>query len=186
MVRYRGCKMSKLHAYDAQHLHAIMAGNGNPYGVLTPIRKSLLRALHDNLSISDLAATFGMSTGDVEAELTPLVTAHLVMRQGEHYQPAFFIASFAETHRVTEHAQDTGRMLADRLLSHWDEIESTYQRLAISRDWAFRDWTFLLVGDRILDVGLLDALARDGTLVESAPARPSPDCRGSPGGRGGC
>lgn len=167
--------MTKLNTDNLQRLHAIMAGNGNPYGVLTPTRKRLLRALHDNVAISEIATTLGMTASDIQDELTPLITAHLVMRHGEHYQPAFFIASATETQRVTEHAHDTGRMLANRLLAQWDEIESTYQQLVISRDWAFSDLAFLLVGDRILDIGLLDAFARDGKLMQPAPARPSPD-----------
>lgn len=152
-----------------------MAGNGNPYSVLTPLCKGLLRALHDGLSIPDIAAAFGMSVIDVERELGPLVTASLAQERNGHYQPTFFIASATEALRVTAHARDTGYLLAQRLWARWDDIEIEYKQLVISHEKEFRDWAFLFVGGRILDIELLDLLARDGTLMPAAPARPSPD-----------
>lgn len=160
--------------YDIQRLHAIMAGNGDPYSVLTPLRKGLLHALHDGLSVPDLATAFGISTADVERELEPLVAANLAQKRSGHYQPAFFIANATETLRVAANARDTGHVLAQRLLQQWDEIEVTYEQLAVSRSGEFRHLAFLFVGDMILDIGLLDALARDETLMPPAPARPSP------------
>ena len=152
-----------------------MAGNGNPYSVLTPLCKGLLRAFHDRLSLPDVAVAFGISAADVERELEPLVTASLAQEQNGHYQATFFIASSTETLQVTAHARGTGRLLAQQLLLRWNNIETAYKQLAVSHDYDLRNLAFLFVGDVILDVGLLDALARDGTLMPSAPARPSPD-----------
>jgi len=152
-----------------------MAGNGNPYSVLTPLRKGLLRAFYDRLSLPDVAVVFGISAADVERELEPLVTASLVQEQNGHYQATFFIASSTETLQVTTHARETGRLLAQRLLLRWDDIETAYKQLAVGHDYGLRNVAFLFVGDVILDVGLLDALARDRTLMPAAPARPSPD-----------
>jgi len=166
---------SDSNTYDTRRLHAIMAGSGDPYSVLTPLRKGLLRAFHDRLSLPDVAAAFGISAADVERELEPLVTASLAQEQNGHYQATFFIASCTETLQVTAHARGTGRLLAQRLLQGWDDIETAYKQLGVSHDYGFRDLAFLLVGDVILDVGLLDALAHDGTLMPAAPARPSPD-----------
>lgn len=162
-------------AYDLHRLRVIMAGNGNPYSVLTPLRKGLLRAFHDGLSMPDIAAAFSISATDVERELGSLVTASLVQERNGHYQPTFFIASASETLRVTAHAHDTGYLLAQRLLARWDDIETSYKQLVISHDREFRNWAFLFVGDRILDIELLNVLARDGTLMPSAPSRPSPN-----------
>jgi len=111
----------------------------------------------------------------VERELEPLVTASLAQEQNGHYQATFFIASSTETLQVTAHARGTGRLLAQQLLLRWNNIETAYKQLAVSHDYDLRNLAFLFVGDVILDVGLLDALARDGTLMPSAPARPSPD-----------
>jgi DNA-binding transcriptional ArsR family regulator len=167
---------SNLGPYDPQRLHPIMAGSGAPFSALTPLRKGLLRALHDRpRSGSELAAAFGMSRAEVESELEPLIEARLVQERERGYQPTFFIADVAETLRVAADARDTGGTLGRWLLGRWDDIRSAYEQLAISRDHAFRDVTFLLVGEMILDLGLLDALSRDGTLMARPPARPNPD-----------
>lgn len=161
--------------YNTECLHAIMAGNGDPYSVLTPLRKGLLRALHDGLALPEVAAAFGISTTDVERELGPLIAASLAQEKNGRYQATFFIASSAEAGQVTAHAREMGRLLAQRLLLRWADIETVYEQLGIGQAYNLRDLAFLFVGDLILDVGLLDALARDGTWMGAAPARPSPD-----------
>jgi hypothetical protein len=167
---------SNLGPYDPQRLHPIMAGSGAPFSALTPLRKGALRTLHDRpRPPSELAAAFGMSRAEVESELEPLVRVRLVQEGVRGYQPTFFIADAAETLRVAAHARDTGGTLGRWLLGQWNDIRTAYERLAISHDDAFRDVAFLLVGEMILDLGLLDALSHDGTLMARPPARPSPD-----------
>ncbi len=90
------------------------------------------------------------------------------------FQPDFLIATRAEVDRVDAHASEVGRQLAERVSSHWTEIDRAYQQLRVSRQFALMDLAFVLVGDRILDVGLLDALASETTLMPPAPPRPSP------------
>ena len=155
-------------------LHGIMAGRGDPYAVLTPLRLRLLRALHGGATLADLAAEAGLSPGRVRAELAPLRAAHLVAGDGDRPRPAFVVAPAAETRRVAAHADEVGRLLATRLLDRWPAIEAAYRELALAAALPLSEVAFLLVGDRILDVGLLDALARDGRLMPPAPARPSP------------
>lgn len=166
--------MSNTTEYPAERLHAIMAGNGNPYAVLTPLRRQLIRALHDGLTAEELAATFGLSTENATAELAPLVDASLVHQADDTYVPSFFVADADETCAGAKLADHIGRQLAEFLLNRWGEFVETYRRMAIHGDHEFASVSFLLVGDLILDVGLLDALARDGRLMPRAPARPSP------------
>jgi hypothetical protein len=71
-----------------------------------------------------------------------------------------------------------GQALAARLNEDWSTIEQAFQRLRGSGQLAA--YALFLVGARVLDVALLDILARDGTLMPAAPARPgptSPDAR---------
>lgn len=160
---------------EAERLHVIMAGNGSPYRSLTPLRKRLLRALRQDVSMVSLAEAFGLSIANLEAELAPLVAAHLLRKRQGTYQPAFFIADAAETERITAHALTVGRGLADCLMEHWDSLEAAFQQLTARPQRDFCDLAFLLVGDRILDVGLLDVLASNASLMPPAPARPAPD-----------
>jgi len=54
-------------------------------------------------------------------------------------------------------------------------LRELFEQLAIGKSRDFRSMAFLLVGDMILDIGLLNALACDGSLMPTAPARPDPD-----------
>jgi hypothetical protein len=155
-------------------LHAIMAGTGDPYAVLTPLRMGLLRGLHDGLAVPQLAERLGLTPDDTRHELAPVVAASLAVERDGGYRPAFWIADAEETHRIDAHARRSGRSLADALLTRWAEVEATYRELAIGRTWGLRELAFVLVGGRILDVGLLCVLAREGSLMPPAPARPGP------------
>jgi DNA-binding transcriptional ArsR family regulator len=151
-----------------------MAGSGDPYAVLTPLRLRLLRALHDGATVAGLAAEAGLSPGQVRTELAPLRVAHLIAGDDDRPRPTFVVAGVAETRRVAAHAAGVGRLLAERLLDRWPATEAAYRQLALAAAVPLPDVAFLLVGDRVLDVGLLDALARDGRLMPPAAARPSP------------
>jgi hypothetical protein len=161
--------------YDAAHLHAIMAGSGRPYAVITPQRKRMLRALHDGLSVESLAHAFELPVDAVRAELDPLVDASLVRMEGGTYKPAFFIADARETQAISEDARKMGEALGGYLLERRQDLANLYDRLAIHNRYYYRVLAFLLVGDLVLDVGLLDALNRDGTLLPEPPPRPSPE-----------
>ncbi len=146
-----------------------------PYKVLTPLRKQLLRAFHENPSFTSVAEIAELDREMLQGELLPLIASHLIDRQGDTCRPTFFIADAVETERVVAHASEMGRQLAAYLLQRWSELTNQAQKLKVSKDHAFSSLAFLLVGDRVLDTGLLDALARDAVLMPSAPYRPGPD-----------
>jgi hypothetical protein len=167
--------MQMMDTPDKTNLHAVMAGSGTPYAVLTPLRKQLLRALYDEKTLVQLSFQYGLPIREIQAELGPLVDASLAREEDGRYSPAFFIADNEETHRVAEHAAETGTMLAHSLQEQWADIEKVYRELSISRQQDLFQTAFFLIGGLMLDMGLLDALARDGTLMPRAPARPAPD-----------
>jgi hypothetical protein len=160
-------------------LHIAMAGRGNPYSVLTPLRKELLRATHElypDATRSQLQQRF--QHDQLETELTPLLEASLLQKTNDVYTPCFFIADAEETSRTNAHAQMTGRHLAHQVIRDWVTLRAAIESLKL-KPWTFDDLAFFLIGNRVLDNGLLNALARDGTLLGSAPARPSPDFPGA-------
>ncbi len=151
-----------------------MAGNGNPYDVLTESRLAILRALHGVATLDELDVATGIERARLIAELEPLCEASLVVRIEAGFRPAFLIATREETDRVDNHAAEVGQRLAAHVSSHWAEIERAYQQLQVSRQFSLAELSFVLVGDRILDVGLLDALSSETRLMPPAPPRPSP------------
>lgn len=144
-------------------LHAAMAGTDDPYAILTVERLALCRGLHG-----------GERIAEPHPELEPLVAASLLTVHNGTYRPNFFIADREETALIDQHARGIGAQLAERLLVRWLTIAAAYATLAISRERSLAEMAFLLIGDRVLDVGLLDALAADGALMPPAPARPDP------------
>ncbi len=160
---------------DPTHrLHAVMAGNGDPYAVLTTLRLRLLRGMQGGATAEVLARSFDLDTDRLRAELAPLIEASLVVDESGIFRPNVLIATEEETRIVDAHATVLGKRLADRLKQQWVGLERDFAVLDVSGRSTFAELAFLLVGDRILDVGLLDALAHDGTLMPAAPARPSP------------
>jgi hypothetical protein len=165
---------------DQARLHAAMAGSGDPYAVVTVERLPLLRALLDHSSLPDLASAVGMPVAEVRAVLDDLVPYGLVGRDGDAFCPRFFIATSNDVELADAHARIVGRDLADLLMQDWDSVERSYRRLTISAGQDLHEHGFFLVGGRMLDISLLDALAADGTLMPLAPERPGP---GDPGAR---
>lgn len=159
----------------SSRLHEAMAGHGNPRRVLTPLRKQLLRDLHDVPLLTHLATVSHLSSDALQRELAPLVAAHLLSVHNGIYHPTFLVTNQAETERVTTHAARMAGRLAEYLLQHWDVMISASHALTVVQQTSFAHMAFFLVGDRLLDIGLLDALAGMGTLMPPAPARPSTD-----------
>jgi hypothetical protein len=163
---------------DPEQLHVIMAGDGNPYAVLSARRRQLLFLANQNHSFNELSQLLSITREELRADIDMLRDYSLVLDGSdahEHVTPTFLIASAKQVLQVTALASEIGRELAQRLLDHWTELEEAYPNLHMSKKTSFENAAFLIVGDLILDVGLLSALAKDATLMPKAPTRPSPD-----------
>ncbi len=167
--------MSSGSHYRSMSFQQMMAGSGSPWAVLTPLRKQMLRALHDGHTADELRDLFELSNDQVHAELAPLAEASLLQTVEDVYLPAFFIADAEEVERVCEHARTVGAKMGEELLCRWGELENLYAQLSIHKAEPFSTHAFLLVGDLVLDLGLLAALKREGSLLPAPPPRPSPE-----------
>lgn len=156
-------------------LHAAMVGIGNPYRVLTPGRLPLLAGLLEHPEAAELAAALGRDEPEVRADLAALAAAGIVAREGERCRPLAMVADAAEVALVDASARRAGALLAQAVASVWPLVEAVWPRLDASRSHTLAEMSFLLVGDRLLDVGLLDALAADGRLMPPAPPRQDRD-----------
>ena len=152
-------------------LHAGMVGVGNPYRVLTPERLPLLPALLEYPEVAGLAVALGRPAGEVCADLEALAASGIVALEGDRARPLALIVNADEIARVDSLAARAGAQLAQGVASSWPLIEALWPRLDISRRYTLAEVSFLLVGDRLLDIGLLDALADDGRLMPPAPPR---------------
>lgn len=160
--------------FNTQKLHIVMAGSGNPYRVMTDQRKQIVRALHESVDLAAIQEKLLLTDAALHDELTALVEASLVAQVDGVYQPRFFVADQDETNRVVEHAAGVGDHLYQRLLADWDDLAAAFAQLMLSKQHTLREVGFLLVGANILDIGLLECLAHDGSLLLRAPHRPSP------------
>ena len=156
-------------------LHLAVAGNGNPYDYLTPERLEFMHALFGGMPEAELAATTGLTTEQLDAELQILEAGSLVTGPLGQRKPAFFLAVADELPRLNAFAQELAGELAHYLGARWADLERQYDGLSVAGDAVFSKRAFFLVGDLILDVGLLDALAATTDLMLPAPPRPSPE-----------
>lgn len=163
-----------------QGLHAAMVGIGDPYRVLTAERLPLLPALLDEPRVVGLAERLGRRVADVRADVEALAAAGIVALEGDFARPLALIAGAAEVARVDAEARVAGGRLAAAVERAWPLVEAVWRSLGLAGRHGLAELGFLLVGDRLLDVGLLDALARDGRLMPPAPPRhdrDDPDAR---------
>lgn len=161
--------------YENQKAYFSLAGGGDPWSYLTVARKNILRALHDGFSLEEIQDIFNISLDDLMDEIMPLVESSLVQEVRNDFIPTFLIVNFEETNIVFEYSKKLGKILANTLLSKWNEIKQVYEQLNISKKHSFAEQSFLLVGSRMLDIGLLEELVKDGTILKPAPLRPSPE-----------
>jgi hypothetical protein len=158
--------------YQERDIHLSMAGRDGPWEYLTKNSTSVLMALHEKKSLPEMERELGLKRAQLQKELDAMVGASLVTRKGDEYSPGFFCSNLDETLRIYDFSKKMGTKTADYVLSRWREIEDTYAGLEISRDHPFDEMSMLLVGSKILDVGVLQELVQDGTLLKPAPRRP--------------
>jgi len=111
---------------------------------------------------------------EVMERINLLIDAHLVKKQDGRYFPTFLIVDGEETGKTFQHAKKTGRIIADELTNSREDLKKEFSKLEISRRFSIDDLSLVLIGSRVLDIGLLEASAKDQTLLRPAPKRPSP------------
>ena len=168
-------KVKDINPYLKRKFYLSLAGSGNPWGAVNRFNKHIILALHEGYSLKKIAGIYNIPENTVLEQIKKMILVSLIIKKGKSYIPTFFIADFSETLEIFQEAKKTGEILAKAVQIQWREIKKTYSRLAISKDYPFKQLNFLLVGSRILDLGLLGALVLDKTLITIAPARPSPD-----------
>lgn len=165
--------LSQETAFTQHQLHCSMAGGGDPWSALTKRRLSILMGLHQQRSLKEIADTLNLTHNDLMNELTPLEESHLIRKANNTFHPDIFIADAEETERIFEHAQKTGEWIARSTINYWPRLERAFRKLSIDDDYSLQEVGFTFAGARILDVGVLGALIVDGSLLPSAPRRPS-------------
>jgi hypothetical protein len=160
--------------YTERSIYPSLAGSGDPWTALTKTRLQMMLAMHDGLDSEQLAEIFELSEQQLEDEVNPLIESNLVHVRDEGYVPSVFVAGFEEAERVHRSSRELGSKLAGALIADWSALESAFSKLSISGSSSLKQQGFMLVGARILDIGVLGVLAKDKSLLLPAPSRPSP------------
>ncbi|MGH2550610.1 MAG: hypothetical protein ACRDHN_14545 [Thermomicrobiales bacterium] len=142
-----------------------IAGKGDPFAV----RRIITPELRQGLLVLHVSGT--------SSRAEELIGLGLAFRRESRATPGIFVATEAEAERVSAHAHGVALLLASAVESHWTELEALYSSLRCSRSTTFDDAAFLFVGDFVLDNGLLDVLAVDGSLMPRAPMRSLADLK---------
>lgn len=157
-----------------KRISSSMAGEGDPWEVLSDDLEKVLLAFHKGFSVSEIAAAFGISERQLIEQLEPLVKANILNKTDKGYFPEILLASEREALNIYNRAEKTARKISETILSSWNKIAKSYNKLNISRTQSLNEIGFMLVGSRILDVGVLRALAKNEELLLPAPLRPTP------------
>ncbi len=159
---------------SVSRLYPSMAGRGDPWPVITLQRLQIMMALHHGESVSQIAKRLNVNSSHIYAEIQPLLEYHLLEIRNQRIIPSIFIADQKEAELTYDFAQIIGNRLAQVIIQDWNGIENTFSRLSIGRDCSLKKMGFMLIGSRIIDIGVLGALVRDKTLLAPAPHRPCP------------
>lgn len=161
--------------YAASNIVLSMAGSGNPWDYFQPSSKHTLRALHDGYSLSEIQELLHVSEEELLEKVNRLIDASLVKREDGEYHPTFLIVDREETKKTFHHSERMGRMISDELTKNLGRLNRKFTELEISKAYSIDDLSLVLIGSKILDIGLLEALVKDRALLRPAPKRPSPE-----------
>jgi hypothetical protein len=161
--------------YATSNIILSMAGSGNPWDYFQPSSKLTLRALHDGFSLSKIQELLHVSEEELLEKINRLIDASLVKRENGEYHPTFLIVDKEETKKTFHHSERMGRMIADELTKNSGRLNRKFSELEISKAYSIDDLSLVLIGSKILDIGLLEALVKDRVLLRPAPKRPSPE-----------
>jgi hypothetical protein len=165
-------KIPKIYAKNKISLS--MAGSGNPWDYFIESSKITLRALHDGFSLKEIQEIIDVTEEELMERINLLISASLINEVKGKYSPAFLITNKDETKKTVTHSKIIGRIIADEFIAFWNDVEEKYKQLKISEIYSLEDLSFVLVGSKLLDIALLEELAKDKTLLKPAPNRPSP------------
>jgi hypothetical protein len=160
--------------YSKSKISLSMAGSGNPWDYFIESSKATLRALHDKHSLEDIQKMLDITKEELLERINLLIKASLIRKENDTYTPAFLIVDEDETKQTVTHSKTIGRIIANKFKIHLNEIRNEYDTLDISQIHSLDDLSFTLIGSKLLDIALLEELAKDKTLLIPAPKRPSP------------
>ena len=159
--------------YANRNIYLSLAGSGDPWSYFKVSSKLTLRALFDGYSLEEIQKIFQISKDELQEKIDLLVDAGLLKTCGGKFVPSFLIVNEEETERTFWYAKEIGKMLAKEFMKYWKEVNLDYQKLKISEKYSINKLSLVLIGSKILDIALLEVLAKDGSLLQPAPNRPS-------------
>jgi hypothetical protein len=131
-------------------------------------------AFHNGYAVSKIASALEIDEAQLTDELESLVKTNIISKKEKGYFPEILIASEQEAMVVYDRAKLSAGKISETVLSNWNTIETSYKKLNLSKIHPLNELGFILVGSRILDVGVLRALAKSEELLLPAPLRPTP------------
>lgn len=151
-----------------------MAGQGDPWEVLTEDLEKVLVAFHKGYTVSEISTAYEIEEYKLISQLEPLVKANILIKEKNVYFPNILVATEEETRKVYSRAKQSAGKISETVQSNWDKIKTAYEKLNSSKTYSLNEQGFMLVGSRILDIGVLRALANSEELLHPAPVRPTP------------
>jgi len=157
-----------------KRISSSMAGEGNPWEVLTEDLEKVLVALHKGSTVSEIASACEIEEDKLICQLESLVKANILIYKNNRYFPDILVATEEETGTVYNRAGLSADKISKTVQSNWNIIRTAYDKLNVSQTYSLNEQGFMLVGSRILDTGVLRSLANSEELLLPAPVRPTP------------
>ena len=159
-----------------KRIFSSMAGEGNPWEVLTDDLEKVLVAFHKGYTVSEIATAYDIEEDKLNSQLEPLVKANILIKEKNLYFPDILVATEEETRKVYNWAILSAEKISKSVQSNWNKIKTAYEKLDLSKTYSLNEQGFMLVGSRIMDIGVLRTLANSKELLLPAPVRPTPSC----------
>jgi len=151
-----------------------LAGSGNPWYVLKDKNYTIILSLHEDLELNVIADSLNITNEQLIYEIDTLIKYSLITKKNNNYYPNIFISNNYEVEKVYKFSKSVGIKLSEVIIEDWDILKKSYKALSISNLYSFKELGFMLVGSRILDMGVLGALVLDQSLLLPPRNRPSP------------
>lgn len=156
-------------------INIIMCGSAGsrptPYKIFymqgLEVRRNIIEELHHGKTIDQIAKTLSISSQQLMNHIQAMEKTGYVKLHEDRYFPNFLVALADEVETVKDIAYSWGTHLtaAIQKQKNWQIIEDTYKRLSVSERFPFRRIGLPLVGDFLLDIGMLGIFYQDATIM---------------------
>ena len=131
------------------------------------VRRNIIEGLHRGDALDKIAETLSLNYQEFMRHIKIMEAAGYVSSSRGTYSPGFFVALADEVEVMKGFAEPWGERISTLIQKqeNWRVIEDVYKKLSVFPRFSFKRIGLPLVGDFLLDIGMLKVFYKDSTIM---------------------